>query len=101
MYQLYYYPGNASLTPALDEQVVAGDARTTLTTEAPELTRGTGSTDRRSATVALLEQQALSLGAGARAPVAHEPTQLPQVVVAQGQVGVEAAMVTGPSGGCR
>ncbi|MGE0624424.1 MAG: carboxyl transferase domain-containing protein [Pseudomonadales bacterium] len=74
------------------EQVLSGDARTTLTAEAPELARSTGSAATKSATVALLEQQALSLGAGARAPVGHEPTHLPQVAVGEGEVGVEAAM---------
>lgn len=69
-----------------------GDARTTLVSEAPELVRSTAPAARRSAAVALLEQQAVHLGSGARAPLGHEPTSLPQVAVVEGQVGVEASM---------
>jgi len=74
------------------EPVVQGDARTTLTSEVPELMRSSGPAPGKSAAVALLEQQALGLGGGARAPLGHEPTQLPQVTPADGQLGVEASM---------
>ncbi|MEZ5551510.1 MAG: carboxyl transferase domain-containing protein [Pseudomonadales bacterium] len=71
--------------------VLAGDARTTLLTENPELGVPAVGVALKGAAVALLEQQSIGLGSRGRSAAAV-PAQLPSLSIGEGQRGVEAPM---------
>jgi acetyl/propionyl-CoA carboxylase alpha subunit/acetyl-CoA carboxylase carboxyltransferase component len=71
----------------------AGDARTSLLTEVPELMRPVPvSAAESDGTLALLERQAAAVSRGVRSPIASRPTEVPALTVADGEQGVECAM---------
>ncbi len=72
-------------------QVQEGDARTSLLEEVPALTQPPGGNVTKGAALALLEQQALGVGNAAHAGAAV-PMALPDLPVADGQLGIEAPM---------
>jgi acetyl/propionyl-CoA carboxylase alpha subunit/acetyl-CoA carboxylase carboxyltransferase component len=71
-------------------QVRAGDARTTLLTEHPELLTLSGQGPAVSGALGLMDQQATALGRGAGAPAA--PAGGASLAVPEGQTGVESPM---------
>ena len=71
--------------------VRAGDARTSLLAETPELSAASFSAAEGSA-LALLEQQAARLGVTAPGPVAAQPGSLPALEVAEGQEAVQCPL---------
>ncbi|HEY5646012.1 MAG TPA: biotin carboxylase N-terminal domain-containing protein, partial [Pseudomonadales bacterium] len=74
------------------EQVIAGDARTTLIGESAELSHPAPGVSRKTAALALLEQQAIGLGNGARGGFTAVSMDLPDLPLADGQRGVAAPM---------
>ena len=73
------------------EEVQAGDARTSLVEEVPALTRPPVGVVAKGAALALLEQQALGVGSAAHVGAAV-PMELPDLSIAEGQRGVAAPM---------
>ena len=71
--------------------VRAGDARTSLLAETPELSSASFSAAEGSA-LALLEQQAARLGVTAPGPVAAQTARLPALEVAEGQEAVQCPL---------
>ncbi|MEM7254329.1 MAG: biotin carboxylase N-terminal domain-containing protein, partial [Pseudomonadota bacterium] len=79
------------LTAILEHRSVgAGDARTTLLTNEPEL--GTGNVSERARAHELLAEQAKALGVGARSRPTQRGVSAPSLDLASGEVGVECPM---------
>ena len=76
------------------DDVRSGDARTSLLVESPELTGAPPAGDANGGALALLEQQARSMGgaASARHAATVQESALPSLPVGTGQRGVESAM---------
>ncbi len=71
----------------------AGDARTSLLAEVPELMRtARTAVAEDDGALAFLDRQAALVGRGARSPITSKPTEVPALTVADGQQGVECPM---------
>ena len=92
-FQIAGLPTNLRALKAIlaDPAVVAGDARTTLLVEHPELAAPAGRAPAAGGALALLDQQATALGRGAVA-LSHAGTAGPPLVVPDGAEGVECPM---------